>query len=207
MRPKIYFPVILFMAITGCMSEKKIERKYYTIEIPAGHFHGRTDSLPFINGVCVIDKVQVNQLYDKNLIVNRSGSNEVNFYIYHQWAVRPSDAIEEMIVEHLGSARVFSSVCSAFSKSVPDYRFSAILKRLEMVENNRSSEAALSLEFLLINNADGRIILSHKADKSGELKERALNLFAIEVSDMIIRELDTFIKMIKDNHSLFIKKN
>ena len=201
MKTYVYFLFILLPVLTGCMSEKRIVRKYYTLEIPVDKLPAATDSVPVpvIRGTCQIDQAEVGQVYDKNQIVNRTGSNEVNYYVYHQWAIRPSDAVKELVLEYLRSAGVFESVTTGYQRSVPDYRFRTLISRLEFVENNRSSSASLSLEFRLINVSDDRMILNHKADTTYSLEGKDMNLFATGVSRMICRELDVFTGMIRDN--------
>jgi ABC-type uncharacterized transport system auxiliary subunit len=185
------------------MSEKKIVMKYYTIEIPSGMVPVSFDSVPVIKGSCQIDQVQVNQLYDKNQIVNRSGSNEVSFYKYHQWALRPSEAVKELVLEYVGSSGLFQSLTSGYSRSVPWYRFSTTLTRLELIEDNRSFSVSLDIEFRLIDNSDESVILRHEADRTKALKGKNLNLFAIEVSNIICGELSVFVKSIEENRFLF----
>jgi ABC-type uncharacterized transport system auxiliary subunit len=203
MKTYVYFLFILLPVLTGCMSEKRIVRKYYTLEIPVDRLPAATDSVPVIQGTCQIDQAEVGQIYDKNQIVNRTGSNEVNYYVYHQWAIRPSDAVKELVYEYLRTAGVFETVTSGYQRSVADYRFRTLISRLEFIENNRSSSASLSLEFRLINVSDGRLILNHKADMIYPLDGKDMNLFATGVSIIIFREMDVFTKMIRDNRNLF----
>ncbi len=203
MKPIIFFHLILFVSVTGCMSEKKIVMKYYTIEMPSGIVPLRTDPVPLINGSCQIDQVQVNQLYDKNQIVNRSGSNEVSFYKYHQWALRPSEAIKELILDYIGSSGLFQNLTAGYSRSVPRYRFSTTLTRLELLEDNRTFSMSLGIEFRLIDNSDERVILHHEADRLEVLKGKSLNLFAIEASNILCDELAAFVKTIEENRSFF----
>lgn len=191
------------MSVMGCMSEKKIVMKYYTIEIPSGIVPVLTDPVPLIDGSCQIDQVQVNQLYDKSQIVNRSASNEVSFYKYHQWALRPSEAVKELILDYIGSSGLFQNLTAGYSRSVPRYRFSTTLTRLELLEDNRSFSVSLGIEFRLVNNSDEKVILHHEADRLKGLKGKNLNLFAIEASNIICDELAAFVKTIEENKSLF----
>ncbi len=187
------------------MSEKKIVRKYYTIEIPADQIPVPVDSISVINGNCEIDDVEVNLVYQRNQIVNRTSSHEVSYYIYHQWAIRPSDAIKEMIQEYLGSSGIFQSISTRYSRSIPDYRYWTSINNLELIEMNKSSLAHLNLEFRLIDNSNDQVILSHKADRVNPLKQKDINIFAIEVSNIICEELSIFSTMIMDNRNLFTR--
>jgi len=188
---------------TGCMSKKTIVRKYYTIEIPAGLSPVTTDSVSVIYGSCIIDQVTVNPIYKKKQIVSRTRSHEINYYLYHQWAIEPSEAVKNMIQEYLESSGIFRSVSTRYSLSLPDYRLGTHVKRLELIESNRSFSAHLDLEFRIIDNSDDRVILAHKADRTIELEHKDLNIFALEVSKIICGELNMFIRIIEDNRYLF----
>ena len=197
--------IIFLLVFTSCMSEKKIVRRYYTIEIPTGKLPAHIDSISVIKGNCEIDQVEVNQVYEKNQIVNRAGSNEVSYYMYNQWAIRPSDAIKEMIQEYLEATGIFQSISARYSRSIPDYRFWTSINRLELIENNKSSSAHLNLEFRIIDNSNDMVILSHKADRIIALKQKEIDIFALEVSTIIYEELNIFSRMIRDNRSLFTR--
>jgi ABC-type uncharacterized transport system auxiliary subunit len=205
MKPNIYIIIIFSIIVTGCISEKKIVRRYYTIEIPAGQLPVNIDSIPVINGDCEIGQVEVNKVYEKNQIVNRAGSHEVSYYMYNQWAIRPSDAIKEMIQEYLEATRLFQSISARYSRSIPAYRFWTSINRLELIENNKSSAAHLNLEFRIIDNSNDKVILTHIADRINTLDRKDLNIFALEVSKMIFEELNIFSGMIRDNGDLFTR--
>jgi ABC-type uncharacterized transport system auxiliary subunit len=187
------------------MSEKKIVRRYYTIEIPPGLLPAKTDSVSAINVICKIDQVEVNRVYEQNQIVNRAGSNEVSYYIYNQWAIRPSDAIKEMILEYLEITGIFKSISARYSRTIPDYIFWTSINRLELIENKKSSSAHLNLEFRLIDNSNDQVVLSHKAARTITLKQKDLNLFALEISTIICEELKIFSGLIKENRYLFTR--
>ena len=203
MKSNVHIFIVFIIVFTGCISEKKIERRYYAIEIPADQITTNTDSISRIKGICEIGQVVVSEVYDKNQIVNRTGSNEISYYIYNQWAIRPSDAITQVIKEYIEAAGIFQNVSDRYSRSIPDYRFWASINRLELVEKNKSSSAHLNLEFRLVDNLTDKIIISHKADRVNPLKQNDLNMFTLEVSTIIREELNIFAGMIMDKRYLF----
>jgi len=203
MKPAVPFFIICLTVFTGCISEKKIGRRYYTIEIPAGQITTNADSISRIKGNCEIEQVIVSEVYEKNQIVNRARSNEISYYVYNQWAISPSDAITQVIREYFEAGGIFQNITDRYSRSIPDYIFWTSVNRLELIEKNKSSSAHLCLEFRLINNSNGKVIISHKADRVNTLKQNDLNMFALEVSTMIHEELNIFAGMIKDKKDLF----
>jgi ABC-type uncharacterized transport system auxiliary subunit len=203
MKTVIYFLIIPFIVLTSCLSERKIVRNYFTIEIPAGGLPVKTDSTSAITGICEIAQVEVNQVYANNQIVNRTGSNVISYYVYNQWAIRPADAIKELIHEYLDTEGIFQSTTAGNRRPATDYRFLTSVNRLEMIEKNNSPFAHIDLEFRIINNSNDRVILSHKSDRTIAIEKRDLNLFAQEVSKTICEELSVFSTMIKGNRYIF----
>ncbi len=195
--------IITLLLIPGCMSERKIVRRYYTIEIPESQLPVSNDSISLINGNLEINQVEINPVYQKTQIVNRINSNEINYFIYHQWAVRPSEAAKDLITDYLESSHIFKSVASEGILSVSDYRLATSVNNLELVEINKSFSAHLNLEFKIFDNLDNQIIISQKADRTSVLQQRDLNLFAEEVSNLICEELKKFTILIKDKRYLF----
>lgn len=205
MKPNILIIITFFLLFSGCISRKAIVSKYYTIEIPSEQLLVPIDSNSIINGSCKIDQVTINPVYDKNQIVNRASSHEISYYAYHQWAIRPSESVINLIQEHLESCGIFAKVSARYSNSIPDYRFGTSVNRLEVIEIKNSFSAHLNLEFRIIDNSNDQVILSHKADRTSVLKQKDLNLFAREVSSIINEELKVFTMILEDNLHLFTK--
>jgi ABC-type uncharacterized transport system auxiliary subunit len=194
----------LLFLLSGCLSEKNVITRHYTIEWSGDPKEaGDTDVLA-IPGRCEIDPVEIGPLYEKVQIVNRSDSHEVTYYKYHQWAIRPSVAIMEVTRAYLEDAGLFESVSARYSRSIPDYRFSTTIRQLEVIEGKSQFQAHLDLTFRLINNADGRILIEHRADKSEALAKKELNLFAGAISTMLVSELRTFEELIREGAGEFI---
>jgi ABC-type uncharacterized transport system auxiliary subunit len=206
MKPYGYIFVTFLIVLAGCLSEKKVVRRYYTLEIPAGKITASADTAFRIKGNCEVEQVIVNMIYDKNQIVNRAGSNEISYYIYNQWAVRPSDAITSIIKEYLGTAGLFEQTSDRYDRLVPDFKLRTSVNSLELIETKKSSIAHLNLEFRLIDNSDGRVILNHRADRENPLEENNLNIFSGEISKMLLEEFDIFTGMIADKRTLLSGK-
>ena len=187
----------LMMLVSGCLSEKNVITRHYTIEWSGNLNEAGTTNGPLIPGRCEIDQVEISPMYEKTQIVNRSGSHEVTYYKYHQWAIRPSVAVMEVIRTYLEDADVFESVSARYSRNIPDYRFSTNIRRLEVIESKNLFQAHLELDLKLINNADGRILIDHKANRTEDLAKKELNLFASAISNMLVSELGTFEELIR----------
>ena len=182
----------LMILLSGCMSEKAVITRYYTIEWADDRKEDAGENEWLVPGRCQIDQVAVSPLYEKTQIVNRSGSHEITYYRYHQWAIRPAVAVMEVVRTYLEGAGMFESVSSRYSRAIPDYHFTSSIRQLELVESKNQFLAHLHIEFSLVSNADGSILLEHRADRTAPLEKKELNLFAAAISDMLVTELRVF---------------
>jgi ABC-type uncharacterized transport system auxiliary subunit len=194
----------LMLLFSGCLSEKSAITRHYTIEWTGERKEAGSAANPLIAGRCEIDPVEVHPLYEKTQIVNRSDSHEVTYYKYHQWAIRPSVAVMEVVRAYLVDAGMFESVSARYSRNIPDYRFSTTIRQLEVIESKHQFQAHLDIEFRIISNGDGRILMEHRADRTGTLDKKELNLFASAVSNMLVSELNTFEEMIRERSAEFV---
>lgn len=194
----------LIFLLSGCLSEKAVITRHYTIEWTGDHEEAGNTGAPVIEGRCEIDQVEVSPMYEKTQIVNRSGSHEVTYYRYHQWAIRPSVAVLEVIRAYLDGSGLFESESARYSRAIPDYRFSTTIHKLEVIESKNQFLAHLDIEFRIINNADGTILADHSSDRTEVLDKKELNLFAGTVSDMLISELRIFEGLIRERSAEFV---
>jgi ABC-type uncharacterized transport system auxiliary subunit len=193
--------IILLMA--GCLSEKTMVRKYYTLELPDEATDVRPEQPGKITGTCEIRQVLINPVYDNREIANRSKSHEITYYMDHQWAVRPAGAIRELLYGFLSEAELFEAVFKRYNRYIPDYLFVAKVNDIEVIENGKTFSAHLNISFCLVDNSNNNIILRHRADRSHPLKQKEMNLFASEVSKILYEELMTFELMRRDRKELF----
>lgn len=189
--------------LTSCVAEKNIMRKYYTLEIPSDAYATASDTLWTIPGKCEIGRVNINPVCESNQIVNRNKSHEITYYRYHRWAVRPDDAIRELLSEYLQNRKLFDNVSTRFAMSVPDYRLKTMVKDLEIIENDKSFSAHVNIDYILTKNINDSVLVSHRADRIEPLKHKDMNLFAQAVSSILIEELEVFAKMLREKEEIF----
>ena len=185
------------LLLTSCISERNVIRKYYTLEIPEERIIVGSDTIPQLPGKCEIGQVNINPVYDRSQIVNRNDSHEITYYMYHQWAVRPDEAIRELLRGYLKNINLFEDIPSGYSRSIPDYSLETLVDKIEIIEKNKSFSAHVKIEFVLLMNKNDSILVSHLADKTEPLGTKNLNLFAGEVSKIICGELDVFAGLIR----------
>jgi len=186
------------ITLTACISQQSVILKHYTIEYPEFAEHKAEESGQLIPGSIEIQRIEMGPVYDKNQIVNRTDSHEITYYKYHQWAVKPSVALMEVMMYYLDNAHLFESVSSRYNRAIPDYLFTTTIHQLEVLEGKNEFSAHVHLEFRILRNTDNQVLLRHAAERLLPLEEKDLNLFASAVSEIFYLELDTFADMIRD---------
>jgi len=192
MKSILFSTLGLMILLTGCMSEKAVITRHYTIEWQDDRGEESVENQWLVPGRCEIDQVEISPLYEKTQIVNRSDSHEISYYRYHQWAIRPAVAVMEVVRTYLEGAGMFESVSGRYSRAIPDYHFTSTIPQLELIENKNQFLAHLHIEFSLVRNSDGTTLLEHRADRTVPLERKELNLFAAAISDMLVSELRAF---------------
>jgi len=187
----------LMILLSGCMSEKAVITRHYTIEWQDDRKEEAGENEWLVPGRCEIDQIEISPLYEKTQIVNRSDSHEISYYRYHQWAIRPSVAVMEVVRTYLEGAGMFESVSSRYSRAIPDYHFTTTVRQLELIESKNQFLAHLHIEFGLVSSVDGRTLLEHRADRTAPLEKKEMNLFAAAISDMLVSELRAFEDLVR----------
>jgi ABC-type uncharacterized transport system auxiliary subunit len=189
------FILIVTVACVGISScgKRAIIRKYYLLENPGLLSPGDltiSEPLPF--NVDVRD-FQVGKAFDQTRITARSGSNELDYYFYHHWAVRPSIALADMVHESIDGARLFQ-LCTRGYSYRPDFVITGHVMRLERLLEDQSDAAHLAIILELSDVKSEQQVVRHEFDHTTKLdQDRSMNGFANAISEIVFQETNTFI--------------
>jgi len=204
MRIRIIIILVISLLLGSCISSKNVTRKYYTIELPDVKT-GDIDTTVYFKANCEILGVTVSNVYAGNKIANRSKSNEISYYQYHQWAVRPTLAIKEEISEYFSAGNLFGGIRSRYINTDVEYGVKAWVSRLEVMERKNEFVARLDIELALVDMDKGKVLLTHSASQDQVLNSKDLNLFSQTISSMIYDELVNFEIAVRESPGLSIK--
>lgn len=197
--PIFAFIVVLLLA-QGCGSQKSVVNKYYVIEMPEEAFNDSIkDTTILVNEYCEIEKTNIYPAFATRKIANRSKSNEIKYYAYHEWAVRPEEYLFPITVNFFEKTGTFKGVASRYWEILPKYKLKTSIFQLEVINKDKELFAHLRIEFVLENNKTRNPIISYKADKTTPLEEKNLNLFAENTSKMFYESLKEFNNKIRSH--------
>lgn len=196
-------PALLFLLagmylLSGCMSQKKPTDKYYVIK--------KSDSLeifaaprqPFLDAYCEIVPVQIYPAYATQQIAKKNKTHEITYYRYHHWAVRPEEALNLMIEDHLNRTALFQRVSRRYWRINPAYKLETTVYQIEIQQQNKIYQAHIAMRFDLYRIVSDELLVSHEADRLEDLERRDINLFAQSVGRIFHEELNVFAKKITE---------
>lgn len=197
MKSYVYISAMFILFFSACISKQAVVKKHYTIEWPESTSVTPIDSLEVIQGSCEIEPVRMHSLYERNQIVNRSDSHEITFYKYHQWAIKPSTSIIELLTRYLDKKHLFQSVSTRYNLTIPDFRLVTEVLKMEVIEEDKDQFLAhVHLILRLIDNENNEEIVRHEAERFLATQEKDLNIFAKNVSIIFISEFEVFAELI-----------
>lgn len=190
--------LILFMmanlVLLQC-SKKTMIRKYYVLEIEAPKLEMSLDSLQALPYRFEVQDMRIAKAYDQTRIALRSASHEMNYYFYHNWAVRPTVAIADLVYQTLKA----SGICPYADRGYmlnPDYVITGYIDQLERNEQQRPvAHVCGSLE-LRIKETDAPI-LNYRFNRELLLTNpKDMNNFAQAVSIILFEETQGFLRRV-----------
>jgi ABC-type uncharacterized transport system auxiliary subunit len=185
--------VLLFIfGLYGCNNQKSVVKKYYVLETPKDTTVIDTTSTEYIDEFCEVGKVNIYPAFSTRRIANRSRSHEITYYSSHEWAVRPTDILTNMLVDYMNAKGLFKSIAPRYWEVSPKYKIETTIYQLEVVKQNNDLAAHLHIEFRLVNNESKKTVTRYQADLTNPLEERKINLFASAISKMYYSAINDF---------------
>ena len=147
----------------GCSSTPRIRRSYYTVSYKPGLIELPGSKRPYPYSVQV-NRFNVSRLYNRSQILYRSSPNEIRYYNYKNWAIRPDDMLTDMAIKHLIAANLFAEVSTQFLDRRPDYYLNGEVVALEQYDSGDMWQAHLAISLRLIDSQDGTQIWQYVFD-------------------------------------------
>lgn len=195
---------LLLGALTGALvlacSKSAILRKYYVLESRAAiDTTAVRSSSPLPIKVDVRD-FTVAKAFDQTRIAVRTNTNELNYYYYHLWAVRPATAIADVVYERTNRLRLFQRCVRGFSVG-PDYYISGQIMALERVQSAKKEYAHLQGTLSIYDARTELPVLERDFERTLELVDKSMNGFAGACSNILESETALFLPGLVDHFS------
>lgn len=195
---KLSIVILLIAPLLFSCSKKSIIRNYYLIEVPQNiNVEKVKPEKQFAANVDVRD-FQVAKAFEQTRIALRTKTNELNYYYYHHWAVRPSYSLADQIFLILDKRGLFNRCIRGFSYN-PDYLIWGTVESIERLHLDNKQIAHLSMTLQLVDAETETPVVRHYFNKSVELKNKKnMNAFAQTISQILFEEGELFSEKISE---------
>mgnify|MGYP005843554957 CR=1 FL=1 len=180
------FPIIsllmLSLVFSSCF-KSTVTRKFYVIEPPQAAV--ASSESPIFNLKVDVRDFQVAPAFDQTRIALRTASHELNYYYYHQWAVKPSQGVANVVYDIVQRQKLFVNITRGISYN-PNYLITGEVKNIERRHVRKKAFAKVHLILTLADAETGKAVVQLDESEEREIrKDGAMNSFAEAVSDMI----------------------
>jgi ABC-type uncharacterized transport system auxiliary subunit len=192
----VIFTLFILITIPGC--GKVPFKQFYELNYLPGAVMNRHHDKPY-PFVLRLKEFDIEEAYNRPQIVYRQSPFELRYYVYRNWAVKPSRMITDLVYKHLLSANMISSVTRRYDEGVkPDYELSGMIEALEEYDSDDLWFAHIALRINLIHTSEGRIVYNKRFDLRKKVLEHDPELVIREMSALIeyavtqaVQDLDT----------------
>jgi ABC-type uncharacterized transport system auxiliary subunit len=194
MKKCLFISVVSLLLMSGCGGGKAIVPKYYLLEYPR-HITADLiipDSLAYQFGSCFIETVDVHPAFSSHQIAIRENTNQINYFSFNEWAVRPSQSFTKLITDFFSDTGLFSEINVGRSSHGNDFIIDTYVSKIEVVKSRSLFLANVELEFQLKDVATGEVISKMYDGEVKVMEKMDLNLFAATVSEIFVEKLHAF---------------
>lgn len=165
--------------------------------LPTRNYYVLNYSPPAANGTArhtqpfslQVERFNVQRVYNRQNIVYRFAPQELKWYEYQQWAVRPDYMVTDLVLNHLGSAGVFNRVGTEFLDSRPDFRLEGTVEAVEKFDAGDVFFAHLAMSFRMVRVVDGQQVWEYSFDERSRVYQKEMVYTVIALSGILQNQM------------------
>ncbi len=180
--------LLLILFLGGCWSSPA--RRYYQF-----HLGDEAESrVKIIEKTVLVERIEVDELYDEFRVVYRVSPYEMNYYSYEFWADKPATLIRDSITHWLLRKNLFKKVTQQISGGEPDILWLSKIHIIEEIDTPGAWYARLSMEIELFDFKSKESLYYHRFDRREKLVTKSVGLVPVVLSKILEEELGKVIK-------------
>ncbi len=169
------------LGLAACFSASP--KKYYQLDLAPA-----PPAPPFAKKL-LVDRVDIDSLYDDFRILYRISPVEINYYAYHFWAEKPARMLHDVLLHNLELSRRFDRVLPELGKEEPDWVLHCTIHQIEEVDGPLVWTARLGMAMELAEFKSGTVLASRRFDRQEPLARKDVGLVAGTLSRILAEEL------------------
>ena len=195
MKHKVLLLLMLASLVALSCSKRITTRRYYVLELTNRTRQARPDSAQFNIKVDVRD-FRVARAFDQTRIALRTNTNELDYYFYHHWAVKPSLAVADFVYDIIEEKNLFSVSVRGISYD-PDYIITGDIKSLERIQEDKSAFSHMHMAIELIDARTQVAVVQFEDDQQLPLEPaKNMNTFAGVTSQILMHFTEEFLSRV-----------
>ena len=136
-------------------------KKFYILNYQPETLTNRLSQNPWPCTIRVRD-FSIEGAYARNQIVYRRSPYELEYYFYHNWAVKPSSMLTDIVRRHLQAVNLVNNVILRYDEgTMPDYELSGTISSIEEYDSETAWFAHLAFSVKLTRMA--KSVISERA--------------------------------------------
>ena len=178
------------LLLAACFSASP-DKKYYQLDLaplPSG---------PAWPHTLLVDRIEIDALYDDFRILYRVSPVEVNYYAYHFWAEKPARLLRDALFHKLELSGRFSRVLMDLGKENPDWVLRCTIHQIEEIDAPQVWRARLGLGMEVVESKSGTILASRRFDREAPLDRPDVGLLPRALSRILDEELAALLADLK----------
>jgi len=175
---------VLLIVSCGFMRSKVPTRNYFEINYPLESQAAVESGRPYSYSLQV-QQFNVQRIYGRQNIVYRFAPQELKWYEYQQWAVRPDYMVTDIVYRHLESVNLFNRVGTEFLETRPDYRLEGTVNALERLDAGDLVFGHLAISFRMVRTADGQQVWEYSFDERKQVYQKEMMYTVIALSQIM----------------------
>jgi ABC-type uncharacterized transport system auxiliary subunit len=191
MRKHFALALVLAVGSAACFSAGP-QKKYYEI-----HLNAVSDLTPFAASL-LVDRLDIDSLYDDFRVIYRVSPYEINYYSYHFWADKPSKLLRTALVQFLEASGLFPKVIpEPGGRDNADWTLHWAVYRIEEVDETDAWFARLSMKLEVVEAKTGTVLAARAFDRTEPLQSKEVSQLPAQLSRILGQELRALLADIK----------
>ncbi len=194
---RVILVMLGIIIISGCMATTA-DKKYYQLYLPPDSGDAGTPAPPRFDYVLMVEKVEVEDIYNDYRVVYRTSPYQLNYYSYHFWIKKPEKIVRDAITDYLSREKYFKDVITGFSGGMPDLMLKASVHIMEEYDRPEAWLARLKMDIGVKEFKTGKRVLFHSFNRHISMPAKNIVQLPIFISRILKEELDSALKQLEE---------
>jgi ABC-type uncharacterized transport system auxiliary subunit len=143
-----------------------------------------------------VQQFGVQRIYNRQNIVYRFAPQELKWYEYQQWAVRPDYMVTDIVYKHLESANLFNRVGTEFLETRPDFRLEGTVDAIERFDAGDLIFGHLAMSFKMVRIEDGQQLWEYSFDERKQVYQKEMVYTVIGLSQIMQSQMNSVVSQL-----------